>query len=44
MKAIILAAGKGERFGQLTKITPKPLIKIGNISLIERNILLLRKK
>ncbi len=43
MKAIILAAGKGERFGQLTKITPKPLIKIGNISLIERNILLLRK-
>ena len=43
MKAIILAAGKGERFGQVTKFTPKPLIKIGNISLIERNILLLKK-
>tara|TARA_B100001564_G_C20451553_1_gene583669 strand:+ start:99 stop:758 length:660 start_codon:yes stop_codon:yes gene_type:complete len=43
MKAIILAAGKGKRFGEITKIQPKPLIKIGKISLIERNILLLKK-
>ena len=43
MKAIILAAGKGKRFGEITKHTPKPLIKINNISLIERNIFLLKK-
>ena len=34
MKAIILAAGKGERFGDITKIIPKPLIKLGELSLI----------
>ena len=43
MKAIILAAGKGKRFGEVTKITPKPLIKLGDITLIEHNILLLEK-
>ena len=43
MKAIILAAGKGKRFGEITKITPKPLIKLGDITLIEHNILLLKK-
>lgn len=43
MKAIILAAGKGERFGDITKIIPKPLIKLGELSLIEHNILLLKK-
>ena len=42
MKAIILAAGKGERFGDITKIIPKPLIKLGELSLIEHNILLLK--
>jgi MurNAc alpha-1-phosphate uridylyltransferase len=43
MKAIILAAGKGERFGDITKTLPKPLIKLGDITLIEHNILLLKK-
>ena len=43
MKAIILAAGKGERFGSITKSLPKPLIQLGNITLIEHNILLLKK-
>jgi len=43
MKAIILAAGKGERFGSITKTLPKPLIQLGNITLIEHNILLLKK-
>ena len=43
MKAIILAAGKGKRFGDLTKTLPKPLIKLGDITLIEHNILLLKK-
>lgn len=43
MKAIILAAGKGQRFGKITETLPKPLIKLGNITLIEHNILLLKK-
>jgi len=43
MKAIILAAGKGERFGDITRTLPKPLIKLGDITLIEHNILLLKK-
>ena len=42
MKAIILAAGKGKRFGEITDSLPKPLIKIGVLSLIERNIKLLK--
>lgn len=43
MKAIILAAGEGKRFGDITKTIPKPLIKLDELSLIEHNILLLRK-
>ena len=43
MKAIILAAGKGERFGSITKTLPKPLIQLGKMTLIEHNILLLKK-
>ena len=42
MKAIILAAGEGKRFGDITKTIPKPLIKLDELSLIEHNILLLR--
>ena len=43
MKAIILAAGKGKRFGDITRTLPKPLIKLGDITLIEHNILLLKE-
>ena len=38
MKAMILSAGMGSRMGYLTKKTPKPLLKIGNQTLLEIQI------
>ena len=39
MKAMILAAGRGERMGALTDLVPKPLLEAGGRPLIEHQIL-----
>jgi NDP-sugar pyrophosphorylase family protein len=38
MQAVILAAGLGTRMGELTKNTPKPLLKIQDRTLLEHNL------
>jgi len=38
MKAMILAAGRGERMGSLTANEPKPLLTVGGVPLIERHL------
>jgi len=43
MKAMILAAGRGERLRPHTDITPKPLIQVGKHRLIEYHIINLAK-
>src|SRR5262245_52903463 len=38
MRAMLLAAGRGERMGTLTATQPKPLLTIGDRALIEHHI------
>lgn len=38
MRAMILAAGRGERMGSLTLAHPKPLLTIGGVALIEHHV------
>lgn len=42
ISAVILAAGRGSRLGQLTSELPKPLIQLGGMTLVERAIASLR--
>ena len=43
LSAILMAGGKGERLRPLTLSTPKPLLKIGGLPIIEYNIRALRR-
>ena len=43
MKAVILAAGKGERLGEVTQRIPKPMIQFRGKPILEHNIELCRK-
>ncbi len=38
MKAFVLAAGKGSRLGELSEHLPKPMLRIGGVPVLERNL------
>ena len=38
MKALLLAAGRGTRLGELTEHTPKPMAKVGGRHVLEHNL------
>lgn len=44
MQAIILAAGMGKRLKQLTENNTKCMVKVNDISIIERTLAILEKK
>ena len=44
MKAVILAGGLGTRLKPFSQVIPKPLLPIGDSSVIETQILNLKKK
>lgn len=44
MRAILLAAGKGTRLKPITETTPKPLIEVDGLPIIERQICYLKEK
>ena len=43
-KVIIICGGKGKRLGNITKQTPKPLVKVGKFSIIEHKLNYYRKQ
>ena len=44
MKAIIVSAGRGSRFGEVTRNFPKCLLEVKGKSILERQVVTLRKK
>ena len=43
MKAMVLAAGEGSRLGALTEDKPKPMLAVGGVPILERNVRLLAR-
>lgn len=43
LRALLMAGGRGERLRPLTDVTPKPLLPVGGVPVIDTNIALLRR-